>query len=285
MANADIEKRENSMVMQRRDRAVVRVTGADAASYLQGQVSQDIDMLAPGSSAWSLVLQPTGKLTAWFRLHRLEDDDAGPVFVIDAEPAAADTLVARLERFRLRTDVDFALEPDWEMVSVRGSADRVDDDTADVEGVELTCEFAWPGFEGVDLLGRALGPTPDVDDEAFETARIRATVPRSGIDLDEETIPAEGGAPLIETSVSFTKGCYTGQELVARIDSRGGNVPRPLRTLEADTPLAVDATITFEGAEVGRVTSAAGPLGLARVLRKVEAGAVVDVGGVTATVR
>jgi tRNA-modifying protein YgfZ len=95
----------------------------------------------------------------------------------------------------------------------------------------------WPGVEGADLLGpdpaarRAPEPSGPADLEAL---RIEAGVPVLGAELGPETIPAEAGAWVIEASVSFTKGCFTGQELVARIDSRGGNVPRPVRALRLD---------------------------------------------------
>lgn len=266
---------ENNRVMERTERCVVRVTGDDAATYLQGQISQDVEQIEVGSSAWSLVLQPNGKFTAWFRLHRIDESE----FVIDAEPSVGDALVARLERFKLRTAVEFTVEDGWEMVSVRG-----DETPPAIDGVEVQAGFVWPGFEGTDLLGRSLGPTPEVDSAEFERARIEATVPRSGVDLDEDTIPAEGGASLIDLSVSFTKGCYTGQELVARINSRGGNVPRPLRTLRADTALRAGASVMADGAEVGTVSSVADSLGLARVLRKVEPGSTVEVDGAAATV-
>ena len=93
---------------------------------------------------------------------------------------------------------------------------------------------------------------------------------------------------LIEASVSFTKGCYTGQELVARIDSRGGNVPRPLRVLVADGPLVVGGVVAFEDADVGVVTSAAtsdrASVAIAPLMRKVTPGSVVSVDGVDAVV-
>jgi tRNA-modifying protein YgfZ len=256
------------------DRGVVRVSGDAAADYLQGQVSQDVDAIAVGSSAWSLVLQPTGKLVAWFRIHRIADDE----FLLDVEPAAVDGLVERLERFTLRTPVEFVVEPGWRLLSVRGEPAPA------VDG--LAAEFSWPGFEGVDVLAPDLvAPANlDLDPDRFEEARIRAGVPRLGTDIDEDTIPAEGGPPFVEGSVSFTKGCYTGQELFARIDSRGGNVPRPLRVLEAQMPLSAGHTVSWDGADVGRTSSAQGVVALARILRKVTPGTAVDVEGVRATV-
>ena len=255
-------------------RGVVRVTGEDAATYLQGQVSQDIDAIAEGDSAWSLVLDPTGKLVSWFRIHRLGDSE----FVFDLEPGGVEATVARLERFKLRTKIDFAVEDGWRMAAVRGG------DV--VPAGDLVAEVTWPGWEGVDVLLAPSTPDPalEVDAAAFELARIRAGVPRLGVDITADTIPAEGGAPLIEGAVSFTKGCYTGQELVARIDSRGGNVPKPLRVLTGDAALAVGADVVLDGKVIGEVTSAAGLLALAPLLRKAQPGSAVEVGGVTAMV-
>ena len=256
------------------DRDIVRVTGADAATYLQGQVSQDIDTIVVGGSAWSLLLHPNGKLAAWFRIHRLDESE----FLFDADEGAGEAMISRLERFKLRTDVDFRPEQDWRMLAQRG-------ELSDAAITGLTARFEWPGFDGVDVLGPGLS-VPDsieIDAPMFEEARIRAGVPRMGVDLDDETIPAEGGQAMIDGAVSFTKGCYTGQELVARINSRGGHVPRPLRRLEGGGPISVGAVVIHEGAEVGRVSSAAGTVALARVMRKVEPGSAVAVAGVSAT--
>ena len=151
----------------------------------------------------------------------------------------------------------------------------------------LSATFSWPGFSGSDHLDVGLDALSgiEIDDAAFEQARIRAAVPRLGLDIGENTIPAEGGANLIEGSVSFTKGCYTGQELVARIDSRGGNVPRPLRVLIGEQALEIGGVVTFDGREAGVVTSAAGKAALAPLMRKVEPGSLVSVNGVKATVQ
>ena len=262
------------MVATIEPRGVVRVSGPDATTYLQGQLSQDVDGIAVGASAWSLLLDPTGKLVSWFRIHRLDDTE----FVLDMEPNAVESTVARLQRFRLRTAVEFAAESGWRLVAVRGEPSAPSGD--------LVAEVSWPGWEGTDVLLAPATPDPALhtDPAAFEAHRIGAGVPRLGIDLTTETIPAEGGAPLIESSVSFTKGCYTGQELVARIDSRGANVPRPVRLLTAAEPLTVGAPVVLDGQEIGRVTSAEGARALAPILRKAEPGTTVDVGGIAATV-
>ena len=280
------------------DRDVVEVCGRDASSYLQGQISQDVDSISAGGSAWSLVLAPTGKLTAWFRLHRVTDDR----FLIDVEAGWAAPLVERLERFKLRTAVEFSLLDGWRMLSVREEVNDADPEQtvptiqaalsqaalsqAALSQAALSATFSWPGFSGSDHLDVGLDALSgiEIDDAAFEQARIRAAVPRLGLDIGENTIPAEGGANLIEGSVSFTKGCYTGQELVARIDSRGGNVPRPLRVLIGEQALEIGGVVTFDGREAGVVTSAAGNVGLATVMRRVEPGSLVSVNGVEATV-
>ncbi len=107
--------------------------------------------------------------------------------------------------------------------------------------------------------------------EEYERARILAGVPAMGREITTATIPAETG--VLERSASFTKGCYTGQELVARIDSRGGNVPRHVRVLRVDSPVHVGARVEHEGHDVGAVTSAAaddgGSVALAVLARSV----------------
>jgi folate-binding protein YgfZ len=143
----------------------------------------------------------------------------------------------------------------------------------------------WPGLPGVDLIGEAPAPPPGVpacSPEAYEAVRIEAGIPEMGRELDDRTIPAETG--LVDRSVSFTKGCYTGQELVARIDSRGGNVPRHLRgvVVAGDVVPPVAAAVEVDGKEVGRLTSAAvspglGPVALAYVRRAVQPPADVTV--------
>ena len=275
------------------DRDAVEITGADASTYLQGQISQDVDRITAPSSAWSLVLAPTGRLTAWFRVHRVADEH----FLVDLEAGWAAPLVERLERFKLRTAVEFSILDGWRMLSIRNdpSAQDTGAPLSPVPGFKdqqvLSTPFEWPGFSGTDHLGEALAAPSgiELDDAGFERARILAGVPRLGVDINEQTIPAEGGAHLIEASVSFTKGCYTGQELVARIDSRGGNVPRPLRVLVADGPLVVGGVVAFEGADVGVVTSAAaseGPsVAIAPLMRKVTPGSAVSVDGIDAVVQ
>ncbi len=268
-------------------RDVVRATGADAATFLQGQISQDVEAVGMGASAWSLVLAPQGKVDAWFRLTRNHDS----TFLLDVDAGFGPALVARLERFRLRVDVAFESLADWRMLSVRGAAAA----DADLDAVDaaVRARVEWPGYCGVDLLGPAVAPPaglPVATPADIDVARIRAGWPAMGRELTERTIPAEVGG-LVEASVSFTKGCYTGQELVARIDSRGGNVPRPVRLLEIrGGEVSPGAAIAVDGKPVGEVTSAAADpdsavtVALGPVHRRVEPPASAEVDGMPATV-
>lgn len=258
------------------DRDVVRAAGPDAVEYLQGQVSQDVTGMAVGATAWSFVLQPQGKVDAWMRITRTGDD----AVLLDVDGGFGTAVVERLRRFKLRMKADLDLV-DHRCLALRGPG------LPAVEGVP----FAWASFPGVDLIGPAPAVPPGVpviDAAAYEVRRIEAGVPRMGAELTERTIPAESG--VVSISVSFTKGCYTGQELVARIDSRGGHVPRRLRGLTAEGPLAAGCPVEVDGRQVGTVTSAAAhPAGhtvaLAYVARDVEPPAAVSCGGVVASVR
>ncbi len=255
------------MKLLRLHRDVVQVSGPDAESFLQGQLSQDVKRLAVGGSAWSFVLQPTGKVDVLVRVRRSADD----TFVLDTEAGWGERLVARLQRFKLRTKADIATL-DWPAVAVRGVAGEP----------PAGALVAVPGVDGYDLIGPDAPVGDAVDDaDALEHERIAARWPSMGHELDESTIPGEAG--IVPLAVSFTKGCYTGQELVARIDSRGNNVPRHLRLVEG--PVGVGDVLLDDDDEVGTVTSAAGGLGLAYVMRRVEvpatlttnAGATVEV--------
>ncbi len=240
------------------DRDVVRVSGPDALAFLQGQISQDVVGLAPGASAWSFVLQPQGKVDAWFRVTRMEDE-----VLLDVDGGFGAALLARLERFKLRTKAEFETLTTWRCVALRdptsSGAWGANQPVAPQAGV-VVVDAAWPGVEAVDLLGEDPQLPPGLSlasRDVYEALRIECGVPAMGRELTERTIPAEAG--VVDRSVSFTKGCYTGQELVARIDSRGGNVPRRLRgvILDGDDLPEAGASVTIDGREVGTITSAA----------------------------
>lgn len=270
MASADPVRDGAAAAEVRRD--VLAVEGPEAAAFLQGQLSQDVAALAPGASAWSFLLQPQGKVDALVRVLRRDDDR----FVVDVDAGFGEAVRARLQRFKLRTKAEIEPLP-WRCVAVRGArAHEVAGAAADGVGA-FAVVADWPGLPGVDLLGPSPVVPEDavaVDLSALEVARVEAGWPAMGAELTPDTIPAEVG--LVPLAVSFTKGCYTGQELVARIDSRGGNVPRVLRGLVAPAALSVGQELRDDtGRVVGVVTSVAasptlGWIGLAPVHRSVE---------------
>jgi folate-binding protein YgfZ len=255
-------------------RDFVRVAGPDAVTFLQGQLSQDVAALAVGASAWALLLQPQGKVTAFLRVLRVGDEE----LVLETDAGFGPAVIERLNRFKLRVKAD--LGPlDWRCVAVRGPGSR----EAAGGGTGTVVVADWPGLPGADLVGSTAAAPPGVplvSLEAYEAVRIEAGIPVMGRELDEGTIPAEAG--IVDRSVSFTKGCYTGQELVARIDSRGGNVPRRLRGLVLAAPAPAGATLRADGKDVGELTSVAvspalGTVALAYVRRAIEPPAEVEV--------
>ena len=267
-----------TVVVARTARDVITVTGPEAVTWLQGQLSQDISRLAPGEVTLTFVLAPQGKVDGWGRIQRISDDSVR----IDVDPGAGEAWMTRLNRFKLRTKADLVLTTAVPTVAVRGSAP------------EAGLPAGWPGTVGVDYLEAgsevvdalvAEGAT-EIDAVALEGLRIRAGAPRWGAEVDAETIPATLGQWAIDAAVSFTKGCYTGQELVARIDSRGGNVPRRLAAIVIDgPPLLVGAEVTVDGSVVGTVTSTApdpvagGSVALAFIARAVEVPSAAEIAG------
>lgn len=225
------------------ERDVVLVSGADAETYLQGQISQDLSSVASGESAWSLILQPQGKVDAWFRITRASDR-----FLLDVDAGFGDALLARLTRFLLRVDVDVELVT-WTLHAHDGP---VDHESIDAPIVALAADGV-----GTDVIGPDLTDPeqPRATPEDYLRRRIEAGVPAMGRELLESTIPAE--AAIVQRSVSFTKGCYTGQELVARVDSRGDNTPRRLRILAGEGAASAGDELTLEGAAAGVLTSVA----------------------------
>ncbi len=267
---ADLRVRLGALTVAR---DAIRVAGPEALAYLQGQLSQDVAALAVGATARSFVLAPTGKVDAWVRITRSGDDTV----VLDLDAGHGEALVARLRRFLLRTKAD--IEPlAWRMVALRGPGAEAA--AADAAPDALRVPAGWAAVEGVDLLGPDVVPpagVPAASPTAYESLRIRAGVPALGAELTEATIPAEAGPEVIAASVSFTKGCFTGQELVARIDSRGGHVPRRVRGLVVAGPdmPEVGGPVFVGGDDVGRITSLApapggGAVALAIVGRAVD---------------
>ncbi len=278
-----IDLRTNLGVIAGQRQAVI-AEGPDAFTFLQGQLSQDLEALAPGEASWSLVLHPQGKISAWFRIARVTDDR----FILDLDAGWADEVLTRLNRFKLRTDIDITLAP-WTALTIVGPGA----DDLVIEGVDHDMVTSWAGVPVRDVFGVDLDiasvEAVVIDSATFDGLRIEAGVPKMGSELDESTIPAAAG--IVEQSVSFTKGCYTGQELVARIDSRGNNVPKRLLSIvfEGDAVPAVDTEVKSGEDSVGVVTSASfsghlsSPVGLAYIGRASDVGqaVTVEIDGVT----
>ncbi len=237
-------------------RDVLAVSGADAVEYLQGQCSQDVATLSEGEAADALLLSPQGKVDAFVRVTRTGPD----AFLIDTDAGFGEVARARLERFRLRVKVH--IEPlSWLCLAVRGPASGSVPPTSEPEVLRLP--IAWPGLSGFDLIGPA--PTfPEAvrrcGSAAWEAVRVEAGIPVMGREITESTIPAEAG--LVERTVSFTKGCFTGQELVARLDARGTKVARRMcgivfKEPEEAPPIGATVHTTDGEHEVGRLTSVA----------------------------
>ncbi|MCH1514181.1 MAG: hypothetical protein L7S61_03545 [Acidimicrobiales bacterium] len=249
-------------------RDVLRIKGDDTESFLQGQLTQDVTKIKTGESAWSFLLNPDGKVSSWLRISRLE----GNHFLIDVDQNAGEQTLKRLMRFKLRVECNIDLE-EWDWVAIRGHGSQK-------YGMETNENFIaananWPLTEGFDLIGKSVsnpeGLTKD-STELFEFLRILNGIPAIGKELTEKTIPAETG--LVERSVSFTKGCYTGQELVARLDSRGNKVPKHLRIICSTAEINKGDLVEVNAETVGEITSASSFedefVGLAYISRKIE---------------
>jgi folate-binding protein YgfZ len=247
------------------ERGFVRATGPDAVAYLQSMVSNDVEALAPGGGTYALLLTPKARVIADLEVFRTGDD-----LVLACPPQAADDVLGTLLRARFRKKV--ALEP-AEYALVWGDADGA------------LAELATP--VGVERLLATAPANGAASPDAWELARIEAGVPRFGHEFDSDSMPAEAG--LEERAISFTKGCYPGQEPVARLHYRG-HANRGVRGVRFAAGLADrDAPVTVDGAPVGRVTSVIdsprfGPIGLAILRREVAEGAAGDADGIALTV-
>lgn len=245
VVRTEIELAREQPVIVPAERQVVSVQGRDAESYLQGQCSQDVAALAPGSAADALLLTPQGKLQALVRVVRRAPD----AFLVDVDDGHVDTVVRRLQQFRLRVDVEIEILP-WRCLAIRrfGAPELAPELTP---GAEHAIGFRWGAVHGLDLLGPDPQPPAGVaaiSDWAWQVLRIEAGIPVMGAELDERTIAAEAG--LVERAVSVTKGCYTGQELVARLDARGNRVARYLRGVVVPGPSPEDGGDSPVGADI-----------------------------------
>jgi len=236
-----------------RARAYVRVRGADAVEYLDRMLSNDVP--AEGSVD-ALLLTPKARVIAPLLVWRRGDDDV----LLLTEPELGEVVRAHLTRMRFAAKCEIELEEHRSTI--------VFDEAGGIPNRDY-------GRPAVELLDAALAPS--LGDDELERLRIEAATPRFGREIDDRVLPAEAG--LDERAISFSKGCYPGQEPVARQHYRG-KVNRKLRVLEVDGEApAPETAVTHDGKEVGRITSAVPGLALAYVRVSVPDGAVLDVDG------
>jgi folate-binding protein YgfZ len=280
--------RESAGLVDRSDRGKLLLSGAGAAEYLQGQVTNDVEALAPGQGCYAALLNHKAKVIADMRVLRGED-----WIWVDTEAATGPALARNVDRYSIGRDVkvrDVASER--AILSLIGPDARAaldvqpgDDEHSFVEGdhglyvttdlgVDVIC-----AAEDADDVRAALGIEP-VGGDAAECLRVESGRPRHGFDFDTDTIPQEAG--LNERAVSFTKGCYVGQETVARLHYRG-RPNRHLRGLRLSAPALPGAQLVLDGKSVGRlgttvVSPVHGPIALALVRREAAPGTKVEVG-------
>jgi tRNA-modifying protein YgfZ len=296
--------REECGVVEWPDRGLLVVSGPEAAEYLQGQLTNDVEAVEPGDGCYAALLDRKGHMQADMRVLRPGE---GSELWIDLEPEGLEAAQRHLGMYKIGREVEVA----------DATGERVTLSLIGPRAVELAGSAALPenacgtvtlgGGEclavgtagGIDLIvpaserGRVrdallTAGAVEVSPEAAEIVRIEAGRPRFGAEMGTETMPAEAG--IVEGAVSFTKGCYIGQETVARLHYKG-KPNRHLRGLRFSVPAQRSEVLRLGEKEVGTVGSAAispalGPIGLAILRREAEPGTTLAVGedGVTATV-
>ena len=242
----------------RLDRGYVAVSGPEAAEFLERMVSNEVVSLEPGEARPALLLTPKSRIVAPLRVVRERPE----AFLLITEAALAETVASTLLRARFAAKCEIEVEAVSRLPAARPGRGIRNDDYG-VEAFESWAEDERDASE---------------PDEQLERLRIEAGTPVWGRELDETILPAEAG--LDETHVSFTKGCYPGQEPIARLHYRG-RPNRRLAVLEAASAGPGDE-IVLDGKTVGRVTSAVPGLALGYVRREVEDDAVLEIGGANA---
>lgn len=244
------------------DRDVVIVQGDDAATFLHSQLANDIASMQVGESRHSLLLEPTGHVSVLVRVMRHADT----VFTLDSDAGYGEQIIKRLQRFVLRAKVAMRAS-DWVVRAFRGA-----DAVAQVGPGNGRAVPYWGSPDEIDVVAE-VSMLPNIgqhtDMETIESLRVDARWPRLGTDVLVGDIPSTSG--VLNAAVSFTKGCYPGQELVERMDSRGSSAPTVLRVFARDA-LSLGSVIIENGAEVGTVTSAGSKVVLARVARSSTSG-------------
>jgi tRNA-modifying protein YgfZ len=268
--------REQVGLVDRSERGKLALTGAEAKEFLHGQVTNDVEGLEPGRGCYAAFLTHKGKMLGDLRILDLGDE-----LWLDTERVALQELFNMIRRYKLGRDVELHKRTlERALLSLVGPGARelfsVGPDEHDNErrdfgvvvatdvGVDVICDA-----ERVDEVKTALG-VPEVSEAAAEIVRVETGRPRYGIDLDDSVIPQEAG--LNERAVDFEKGCYVGQETVARLFYRG-KPNRHLRGLRLSEPVATGEPLRLGEKQVGRAGSSVvspthGPIALAIVRRE-----------------
>jgi folate-binding protein YgfZ len=297
-AAADRLLSDDVALVDRAERGKLALTGAEAKAFLNGQVSNEIEALSPGSGCYAALLTNKGKMLGDLRVI-----DTGDELWLDTERVALQALFDTIRRGSVGWQVELHKRtlqqgllsligprageavgwPDAGPEHANRAASVGDAPVLLVAtdlGVDVVC-----AAEDVDRVRAALA-VPEVPEEAAEVVRVESGRPRYGIDLDDATIPQEAG--LNERAVSFTKGCYVGQETVARLHYRG-KPNRSLRGLRFSAPVERGTPLVLGEREVGRVGSSVvsprhGAIGLALVRREAAVGDTLVAGDATAVV-
>jgi folate-binding protein YgfZ len=284
-------------------RGVLAIRGGEGAEYLQGQLTNDVEALAPGAGCYAALLDRKGRLQADMRVLLVAEGE----ILIDVEPEALDAAVRHLDMFKIGRDVELEdLTAGLALLRVGGPAttralgdapigsenshrrQRIAETDCTVVATDIGADVFAP-VAAVDavLAALAVGGAEPVGADAIEVLRVEAGRPRFGAEMTTETMPQEAG--INDRAVSFTKGCYIGQETVARLHYKG-KPNRHLRRLRSETLLQAGAEVTIGDRVVGTIGTAVlspaeGPLALAILRREAGPGAEVTVGGaVTAVV-
>ena len=288
-------------LVDRSERGKLALTGAEAREFLHGQVSNDVESLEAGRGCYAAFLTHKGKMLGDLRILDLGDE-----LFLDTERVALQELFNMIRRYKLGRDVELHKRTlERALLSLIGPGAREAAGARDLGGAEHDNAAGEIGGVPVRLVATDVGvdvicdaeraadvkaalAVPEVSEAAAEVVRVERGRPRYGVDLDESVIPQEAG--LNDRAVSFTKGCYVGQETVARLFYRG-KPNRHLRGLRLSEPVARGEPLRLGDREVGRVGSSVvsavhGPIALAIVRREAGVGDTVAVGdgGATATV-
>jgi tRNA-modifying protein YgfZ len=279
---------ESAGLVDRSERAKFIVRGGEALDFVQGQVSNDVEALTPGTGCYATILNHKGKLRTDLRILRGDD-----WLWLDTEAIGHAVIRHTLETYSLGRDVSFEdVTESRTILSLIGpeARDRLDaapplEEHAFVEGEHGLYVATDLGVDVIGEPGLDLVVEP-VSEEVAECRRIETGRPRLGFDMGSETIPQEAG--INERAVSFTKGCYVGQETVARLHYKG-KPNRHLRGLRLTEPAERGAELLLGEKVVGHIGSSCvsprfGPIALAVVRREAAPGATVLVAGAQAEV-